>query len=71
MTCIPDAVRVEIQSLLEAADIFLGGLKTMEYDEVTILSRFHNLARLGHTPFPGSVTEFAGLLGTLDTSSLL
>jgi len=42
----------------------------MDFTEVALLSRFHNLVRSGHIPCPGTLTEHVEHLGKFDTSGL-
>ncbi len=68
--CIPDAVREEIQSLLEQSDLFLGQEAEMEINHIRMMARMHTLVLAGHIQLPGTLTVWNKFLGECDTSSL-
>lgn len=70
MTCIPEEAQDEIQSLLEALDLFLGRREDHNMQEVRLITRLGQLHLHGHIPYLITPTDAVAYLGTLDTSSL-
>ena len=70
-TCIPEAVRNDIQDLNEQLDHFLGQQKEAGMVHLNFQAKVSQLVAAGHILLPTTLTEVAQYLGTLDTSSLL
>jgi len=71
ITCIPEAVRTDIQELVEQLDTFLGRRMEENMISVNFQARVSQLVAAGHILLPTTLTDVAVYLGTLDTSGLL
>jgi len=71
VTCIPEAVRQEVQELVEQLDTFLGKDREADMVRINFQAKVSQLVAAGHILLPTTLTDVAQYLGTLDVSSLL